>query len=202
LHAFLDGIALGLVIMKDSSTHSISQESIEYIYCLKNLQIIHSMTIIPLSQRKYDWFFIIMFSLFASTSFMWDAIMGLGLDISEQSTYPLARILYHSYAIPIDPLVAKNPLWFQSMCFISAFVWGPFYLCLVYAFIKGYNGIRLPALLYSGALTYGMVVIFIEEFFGEVPLTNVALFLAFNLPYKILPILLAIRMRKVNPFCI
>ncbi|HAI76724.1 MAG TPA: DUF2781 domain-containing protein, partial [Microscillaceae bacterium] len=149
---------------------------------------------LPLSQRKYDYFFIVMFSLFASTSFMWDSIMGLGLDISPNATYGLAKILYTHYAAPIDPLVAVNPLWLQTMCFISAFVWGPFYLVLVYAFIQGKNWIRLPALMYGAALTYGMVVVFVEEFYGAVPPTHAGLFLAFNLPYKIMPVLLLIRM--------
>ena len=112
------------------------------------------------------------------------------------------------------------------MCFLSAFLFGPFYVVLVYSFIKGKNWIRPFALVYAGMIIESMIVILFAEFVGDANLfnqvcqggvktaeelakiglnqdlrvQNAAKFLAFNLPYKLVPLMLAVRMRKENPF--
>ena len=91
----------------------------------------------------------------------------------------------------------------QFVAGLSGFVYGPFYLLLVYALIKGKNWIRLPAVMYATAISVLTgIVVFGVEFFGEPAwrCQNPAKFLAFNLPYVIVPILLLVRMRKPLPF--
>jgi hypothetical protein len=74
---------------------------------------------------------------------------------------------------------------------------------LVYALIRGRNWIQLPAVIYA-TLISGItgVVVFGVEFFGEPEwrTPNPIGFLAFNLPYVLIPLLLLIRMRKPMPF--
>lgn len=55
-----------------------------------------------------------------------------------------------------DPLLLHPPIGLEIQTFISAFVFGPFYLLLVYAFSTGRDWIRMPAILYVSAMTYGM----------------------------------------------
>jgi hypothetical protein len=57
--------------------------------------------------------------------------------------------------------------------------------------------------MYSSALTVVMLMIFSEELFSQVPGWASPLpwkFTAYNLPYLLMPILLAFRMRSPNPF--
>ena len=84
---------------------------------------------------------------------------------------------------------------------ISAFIYGPFYLLLVYAFVKGKNWIRPMALVYVGAMLHGMIEYITWEYWlGPAP-GEALIFWAFNGPYAVVPILLGMLMWKPNPFC-
>jgi hypothetical protein len=79
----------------------------------------------------------------------------------------------------------------------------PFYFFLVYALVRGRNWIQLPAVIYATMIA-GVtgIIVFGVEFFGEPEFQtqNPVKFLAFNLPYVLVPLLLLIRMRKPLPF--
>jgi hypothetical protein len=95
------------------------------------------------------------------------------------------------------------PVWMRIVTGLSAFVYGPFYLLLVYCLVKGKNWIQLPSVIYATMIvTLTGIVVFGVEFFGEPAFRtpNPVKFLAFNLPYVLIPLLLLIRMRKPNPF--
>jgi hypothetical protein len=82
-------------------------------------------------------------------------------------------------------------------------VYGPFYLVLVYALVRGRNWIQLPAVIYATMISsITGIIVFGVEFFGEPEFQtqNPAKFLAFNVPYVAIPLLLLIRMRKPMPF--
>ena len=180
--------------------------------------------VIPLSERRLDFFFIAIFSSFAFTSFAADAVNGLSTPTADHP-YFWARAVYRLYAVGCDPLLIANPRFLQAMCFISAFLFGPFYLVLVYSFVRGRNWIRPFALVYVGMIVESMLVLLAVEYLGderflhlmapslrsaeelarsgltpELTVQNSAKFLAYNLPYKIAPILLALRMWKDRPF--
>lgn len=149
----------------------------------------------PLSQRKGDWFFLVAFSVFAATSLFVDLPLILGLE-------RIQRVLAESYA-PVDPLMMACPPFLRVAVAISGLVWGPMYVYLVWGFWRGRDQIRVPALMYSAAITMAMVLIFAEELWSTVPGWRTpapARFLAMNAPYLIVPVLLAIRMRRPQPF--
>jgi hypothetical protein len=102
-----------------------------------------------------------------------------------------------------DPLFMTPPVWMRIVTGLSAFVYMPFYVLLVIALIRGWNWIQLPSVMYATMIA-GItgVIVFGVEFFGEAQWVtpNPVKFLAFNLPYVLLPILLLIRMRKPLPF--
>lgn len=160
------------------------------------------MNNLPLSQRKFDYFFVVMFSLFFITSMISDAIPTLGFEMRPDSPNPLVRANYN-YAYQCDPLFLAPPVWMRFVTGLSAFVYGPFYLVLVYAFIKGKNWIHVPAIMYGTAISVITgVIVFGVEFLGEPEwrCQNPGKFLPLNLPYVLIPILLIIRMRKAQPF--
>ena len=157
---------------------------------------------LPLSGRKADYLFIIIFTVFVFTSIVSDAISGLAIPLSATDPNFWVRGNWW-YAHNCDPLILTPPVWMQFVAGLSGFVYGPFYLLLVYAQIKGKNWIRLPAVMYATCITVLTgIVVFGVEFFGEPQwrCQDPAKFLAFNLPYVIFPLLLLVRMRKPMPF--
>jgi hypothetical protein len=109
----------------------------------------------------------------------------------------------YDYAVNNDQLFLHPPVWMRFVTGLSAFVYGPFYLVLVCAFIKGWNRIQVPAIMYGTAIAVITgVVVFGVEIWGEPEqrCLDLAKFLPYNTPYVLIPILLIIRMRKENPF--
>ena len=153
----------------------------------------------PFRERRGDWGFVAFFVFAAYTSACTDTIAALNVPITADSPNPLARALWW-YAADTDPYFLANPLANRLQTAISAFVFGPFYLVLIAAFVRGWDGIRLPGLLYVGAMTYGMLINFGLQFLGDTPPTNLPKFLALNLPYAIVPLLLGWRLRRERPF--
>src|SRR5512136_1061577 len=121
---------------------------------------------LPLNQRGYDWIFIIIFSAFVFTSFASDLVNAV-MRPDPNSSYFWARAVYNAYAVGNDPLLIANPLWLRVMTIISAFLFGPFYVVLVIAFITGKNWIRPFALVYAGMIIESMIVLVVVEFAGD-----------------------------------
>src|ERR1700750_1787064 len=100
-------------------------------------------TNLPLNQRRFDYFFIVMFSLFFITSMISDMVPTLQGNLDPNSTNVFVQMNYN-YAKGCDPLFLTPPIWMRFVTGLSAFVYGPFYLVLVWAFIKGINRIQVP----------------------------------------------------------
>jgi hypothetical protein len=157
-----------------------------------------------LLNRPFDLVLTLTFSFFTISSLFFDILNGLNLPLSADSPAWLCRITYELYAKDTDPLLIANPSFVQYATFISALVFGPFYVLFVYGFIYRKNWIRLPGLLYASALTYSMIYYFYLQFFNpenpELIVQNPLKFILWNGPYLLVPILMGIRMRKPNPF--
>jgi hypothetical protein len=157
---------------------------------------------LPLSQRKFDYFFIVMFSLFFITSLISDMVPTLMGNLDPNSKNILVQMNY-DYAKDNDILFLTPPIWMRFVTGLSAFVYAPFYIILVYSLIRGINRIQVPAIIYGSAIFFITgVVVFGVEFFGEPEwrCQNPGKFLPYNLPYVLVPLLLIIRMRKEMPF--
>src|SRR5262245_25845804 len=112
---------------------------------------------IPLRERPGDWLFVLAFSFFAFSSAFSDSLVARGIALAPDSQSFWVRANYW-YAAGTDPLLLTPPVSLRVQTFISAFVFGPFYLVLVYAFVRGRDWVRLPAIVYVSAMLYGMVV--------------------------------------------
>ena len=152
---------------------------------------------IPLAERRYDWLFILGFSFFAFSSGASDALHALGL-FDGDSFFAQANRDYAA-AAGDDFLLAEHPFT-RITTAINGFVYGPFYLLMVYSFVKGKEWIRVPALIYVGAMLHGMVEYTTWEYgIGPAP-RNPLVFWAFNGPYALIPFLLGVRMWRDQPF--
>ncbi len=99
---------------------------------------------LPLKQRPFDLFLAVVFAVFAVTTAMADFMPSLGVELTPDSPNFLVRMNY-AYAADTDPLFLRHPFWMRLVTGLSAFVYAPFYVVLVWALVKGKNGIQLPA---------------------------------------------------------
>lgn len=157
---------------------------------------------LPLRQRPIDIFFICIFSVFIVTCIISDSVEGLGLDQVANSPNILVQWNY-TYSSQYDPLYQSHPLWLRFISGTSAFIYVFFYIILIISLAKGWNRIQLPSVIYATmiiALT-GIPIMGVE-FFGAVGerTPNPLVFLLYNGPYILVPLLLLIRMRSPWPF--
>jgi hypothetical protein len=169
---------------------------------------------IPLRERRRDWFFVVMFAIFASTSFLIDTANTVGRP-NPHSHNPMARFVY-DHAGGIDPVLIANPRFVQlTVGFVSAMLFGVFYLVLIYAFVRGREWIRVPAIFYAGMVVMGTGVYLGVEILGDAPLFALACgpgsgfdykspsplqSVAVNGLYPLVALLLVARMWRAHPF--
>jgi hypothetical protein len=160
---------------------------------------------IPFSQRKMDWIFV---GFFLINFFFITYIVDIEqIIISDPYNFtkpiwppePFIRLI-HWYGDSFDPLLMARPQWWKMTIWIDSLFYGPFYAFAIYAFIKGRDWIRIPAIFYSGMMFTGVTVILGEEVAGPYATTHLPLVLALNLPWLLMPIFLTLRLRKEHPF--
>jgi EXPERA (EXPanded EBP superfamily) len=155
---------------------------------------------LPLTKRPIDIFFIVLFSVFIITCIISDSVEGLGIPQVAHSTNLLAQWNY-TYAAHYDPLYQKEEVWLRFISGTSAFLYLPFYVILIISLVKGWNRIQIFAVIYATMIvSLTAIPIFGAEFFGPLPTPNPGMFLLYNGPYVLFPLLLLIRMRKPLPF--
>ncbi len=161
--------------------------------------------VIPLHQRKLDWFFIVFFliNLFFIT-YIVDIEQLIIPDPYHftQPPWPPAPMvkMIHNYGTTLDPLLMARPQWWKNTIWLDVVFYGPFYVAALYAFIKGKNWIRIPAIFYSGMMFADVFIILGEEIAGPHATPHLPIVLLLNLPWLFMPILLTLRLRKERPF--
>jgi hypothetical protein len=160
---------------------------------------------IPFSQRKVDWVFVGFFLInFFFITYIVDIEQLLISDPTNfrQPVWPPASMvkLIHWYGSNFDPLLMARPPWWKMTIWVDSLLYGPFYALAIYAFIKGRDWIRIPAIFYSGMMFMGVTVILGEEMAGPHATPSLPLVLGLNLPWLLIPIFLTLRMRKERPF--
>ncbi len=178
------------------------------IDCLQRLDGDYTATAKPstmpismsLHRRPVDAFLVFWFCLFAVSSLVLEQFIVFGVDLS--ATTDIFGRSWYWYARSFDPIFLDTPLWLRIMCTIDAYVFGPFYLVLIYALVQERSWIRVPALLYGGAIVYSTIVYFGYEFLDRANReeANLSVVLLVNIPYTIIPLLLVWRMRRPDPF--
>lgn len=93
-----------------------------------------------------------------------------------------------------------RPQWWKDTILLDVIFYGPFYCAAIYAFVRGKEWIRIPAVFYGGMLFADVFIILGEEIAGPHTSPHLPIVLALNLPWPVLPILLAVRLRKDHPF--
>ena len=162
---------------------------------------------VPFSQRKVDWIFV---SFFLINFFFITYIVDIeqliipNPDNFQQPFWPPPAMiqLIHWYGHAFDPLLIARPQWWKMTIWMDVLLYGPFYLLAIYAFIKGRDWIRVPAIFYSGMMFMGVTVILGEEIAGPHATPHLPLVLGLNLPWLLVPIFLTLRLRREHPFAL
>lgn len=161
--------------------------------------------LIPLRQRKLDWFFIGFFLI--NLLFITYIVDIEQLIIPDpyhftQPLWPPAPMvkMIHNYGTTLDPLLMARPQWWKNTIWLDVVFYGPFYVAALYAFIKGKNWIRIPAIFYSGMMFADVFIILGEEIAGPHATPHLPIVLLLNLPWLLMPIFLTLRLRKEGPF--
>ena len=163
------------------------------------------MPSVPLRKRPYDIAFIAFFLInLALVTYIID-IEQLIIADPDNFSYPVwppAPLvdLVHWYGNHYDPLLMARPPFWRATIWIDVLYFGPFYAFGLYAFIRGRNWIRVPALVWSGLMVANVSIILFDERFGVTPAPNFLTVVAFNLAWLLFPILMIIRMRRDRPF--
>ena len=171
---------------------------------------------IPLRERPCDWFFVVVFAIFALASFLMDSVQLISRP-DPHAQYFIARFVYNTYGATVDPIVTASPRFLQvTGGGVSALLFGGCYLVLSYAFARGREWIRLPAVFFAGIIVMGMAVYLSVGVFGDAPLfriacgdaytgfddkfLNVPAGLSLNLVHPLVALLLVARMWRAHPF--
>jgi hypothetical protein len=156
-------------------------------------------TIIPLSQRRIDYLFLAFFLInIFFISYIVD-IEQLTIPDTTHFTYPIwppraVVDIIHWYGRSFDPLLMARPIWWKFFIWLDDLVFFPFYLVATYAFWKGHNWIRLPAMLFAMTMIIDVGTIFSEELFGPFHAPNFLPVALANAAWLIIPLLLIVRM--------
>jgi hypothetical protein len=157
---------------------------------------------LPLRQRPVDIFFICVFAIFIITCIISDSVEGLGIPQTLHSTNILAQWNYF-YASHYDPLYKAEHVWLRFISGTSAFLYLPFYVVLIISLVKAWNRIQIFAVIYATMIiSLTAIPIFGDEFFGPAAdrTPDPLIFLLYNGPYVVIPLILLLRMRKPLPF--
>lgn len=145
--------------------------------------------------QRVDRIMAVTLAAMALAAFTMDRSAALDL-CAPDSADPFGRALW-GYGERFDPLVSDNPFFLRVMSGISAFVFGPLELLIAYGLWKGRTWVRVPAIVWSAAMLYSMVVHTIVELWGPLPPPNPVIAVAAYTAYIVLPLVLLPRMLRL-----
>ncbi|HEU0240679.1 MAG TPA: emopamil-binding family protein [Micromonosporaceae bacterium] len=160
----------------------------------------------PLRRRRVDIVFIAFFVLnLGFITYFFDIEQLTVANATHMTAYPAwppAPIvdLVHWYGNHWDPLLMARPAFFRMTIWIDVVAFGPFYAAAIYAFVRGRDWIRVPALVWSGVMMANVAMILFEERAGVYATPHFAMVLGANLPWGLLPVAVIARLARDHPF--
>lgn len=160
---------------------------------------------VPLRQRPYDLVFVAFFLVNAAFITYIVDLEQLVVSNPANFDYPIwppppLVDLVHSYGETYDPLLLARPPFWRMTIWIDVLLFGPFYLFAIAAFVRGRDWIRTPALVWSGMMLANVLIILMEERYGQWATPRFGVVLALNTPWLLFPLATIWRMRRQHPF--
>ncbi len=162
--------------------------------------------LIPLRRRPIDFVWIAFFAVnLGFITYIVD-LEQIVIDDPTRFEYPLwppAPLidLIHWWGRTYDPVLMARPAWWRATIWLDSLVFGPFYVVAIYAFVKGKDWIRIPAIVWGSMMITVVAVILFEEMLGAHATPEPAIVLAANAPWALMPLWLIVRMAcRPHPF--
>jgi hypothetical protein len=160
---------------------------------------------VPLRERKFDFVFLAFLVINATVVTYIIDVEQLIIRDPANFTYPVWPPaffvdLIHWWGETYDPLLLARPPFWRMTIWIDVIFFGPFYLFAIYAFIRGRDWIRVPALVWSGTMMANVLIILMDEYSGVTPAKNFLVVLGANATWLLMPFLMIWRMRRDQPF--
>ena len=161
-----------------------------------------------LRDRRIDLVFIAFFVVnLGFITYFFDIEQLTVAHATHMTTYPAwppAPIVdvVHWYGNHWDPLLMARPAFFRMTIWIDVIAFGPFYAFAIYAFIRGRDWIRVPALVWAGVMMANVAMILFEEHDGSYATSHFGMVLGANLPWGLLPLAVIIRLARDHPFTV
>ena len=161
-----------------------------------------------LRDRRVDLVFIAFFVVnLGFITYFFDIEQLTVTNASHMTAYPAwppAPIvdLVHWYGNHWDPLLMARPAFYRMTIWIDVIVFGPFYAFAIYAFIRGRDWIRVPALVWAGVMMANVAMILYEERDGAYATSHFGMVLGANLPWGLLPVAVIVRLVRDHPFTV
>jgi hypothetical protein len=159
---------------------------------------------IPLRQRPFDWALLGFFWLnLLVITYLFD-IEQVAIADPRHFEYPawppefMVR-LAHWWEQSFDPLLWARPPWYKATIWIDLVFFGPFYALAIWAFTKGKEWIRTPALLWAGVMMTNVTIILSEEIWGPHASPKLWAVVAANFSWFLFPVLVIVRVGRGGP---
>jgi hypothetical protein len=162
-------------------------------------------TSVPLRRRPYDLVFVAFFLI--NATFITYIVDLEQLVVADPANFdypiwppPPLVDLVHWYGETYDPLLLARPPFWRMTIWIDVLFFGPFYLFAIVAFLRGRDWIRTPALVWSGTMLANVLIILMEERYGQWATARFGVVLALNALWLLFPLAMIWRMRRPYPF--
>jgi hypothetical protein len=160
---------------------------------------------LPLSRRPLDAVLILFFAV--NLFFVTPMIDAEQIVVADPThfTYPawpprFAIDMIQGWARARDPLVWARPPWYRATIWLDVLAFGPFYAAALYAFARGRDWIRTPALVWAGMMIAVVAIIGFEEVVGPYATPEPGAVLLANGVWFALPWVVIVRLRGHRPF--
>ena len=120
-----------------------------------------------------------------------------------QPLWPPARLLalVHWYELSFDPLLVARPAWYRATIWLDVLLFGPFYAVAIYAFVRGRDWIRIPAVMWATMMFTNVFIILFDELLGAHATPHPAAVVGANAAWGVVPFVVAWRvLRSPHPF--
>lgn len=146
----------------------------------------------PIYKRPVDLVLAVFFSVSVLYGFLFSLPEGLGVPVAPDSPWPPLRAL-HEWAVAEEPAHLDPPPNLLAACLFDGFFQAPVLLFVIIGLMRLRPWLKPLSLFYAGAAATNMFFYFTQTFLGSHPPPNIAYYLAFNLPWLIAPLALAVR---------
>ena len=150
---------------------------------------------VPILRRPLDLALVSFFAISVLYGFLFSLPEGLGVPVSADSPWPPLRSL-HSWSVEQEPAHLDPPPSLIASCLFDGFFQAPVLLFVICGLVRCRPWVRSLSFLYAGAAVTNMFYYFAQTFLGPDPPLDLAVYLPFNLPWLLAPMILVWRVRS------